>query len=134
MGEEREYLIVLDLLYRIVEANAGSQLEDQRLLEAESLARKFFFHCASSLYLARGTVIGDLPSMKVNFVDAASVNVLARAAVESYLTFHYIFGSSISEQERDLRLYSWRLCGLKERQAFPYSIPEAQQVLAGDQK
>lgn len=137
MEEEREYLIILALLARIIEANKGVEI-DEKLMEAESLAKKFFQHSASTFYLSRGTIIKDLPSVEVNFFDAASINVLARAAVEAFLTFHYIFAASVSQEERDFRFYSWQLGGHKERQK---SLPrvqilkqEAKRVLANDQK
>jgi hypothetical protein len=79
-----------------------------------------------------------LPSVEVNFFDAASINVLARAAVEAFLTFHYIFAASISQEERDSRFYSWQLGGLKERQK---SLPrvqiteqEVKNILGNDQR
>jgi hypothetical protein len=141
MEEEREYLIILDLLCRVVEVNRGVELGDEKLREAEALARKLFFHSASAFYLSRGTTIMDFPSVEVDFVDPASVYVLARAIHESFLVFHYIFGSSISEEERDFRFYSWKLGGLKERQGFskeiqkvPFMFPEVAKVLADDQK
>jgi hypothetical protein len=134
MEEEREYLILLDLLARIIEANKGVEQPDEKLSEAEFLAIKFFQHSASTFYLSRGTIIKDLPSVEVNFFDAASINVLARAAVEAFLTFHYIFAASISHEERDFRFYSWLLGGLKERQKFPCDLPESRKRLANEQK
>ncbi|MCK4385887.1 MAG: hypothetical protein KAW16_09565 [candidate division Zixibacteria bacterium] len=137
MEEEREYLIILALLARIIEANKGVEI-DEKLMEAESLAKKFFQHSASTFYLSRGTIIKDLPSVEVNFFDAASINVLARAAVEAFLTFHYIFGASISQEERDFRFYSWQLGGLKERQkSLPrvqISEQEVKNILGNDQR
>jgi len=134
MEGEREYLILLDLLARIVEANKGVKHADEKPWEAEGLARKFFFHSASTFYLSRGTIIMDLPSVEVNFFDAASINVLARGAVEAFLTFHYIFAVSVSQEERDFRFYSWLLGGLKERQKFPCDLPESKKRLANEQK
>jgi hypothetical protein len=137
MEEEREYLIILDLLFRVGQANAGLEM-DEKLVEAESLARKFFFHSASAFYLSQGTRIEDSPSVKDNFFDWSSVDVLARATFEAFLTFHYIFGASISNEESDFRFYSWQLGGLKERQEFlsiaPVLKQEAKRVLANDQK
>jgi hypothetical protein len=124
MEDDREYLNILDLLYRIVEAGKEAAQRDEMLADAESLARKFFCHCASVLYLSRGTNISDFPSIKVAFFDSASVNVLARAALESFLTFHYIFAAPVSQTRRELRLYAWRLGGLQETQSFPCTRPE----------
>jgi hypothetical protein len=138
MEKEREYLSILDLLFRVVQANDGVEQRNEKLLEAEGLARKLFFHSASAFYLARGTTINDFPSTQVSFFDPASIDVLARAIVESFLTFHYIFGSNISDEERDFRFYSWQLGGLKERQKPLSNIQileqEAKKRLATDQK
>ena len=138
MEEEREYLIILDLLCRVIDANRGIELGDEKLQEAEALARKLFFHSASAFYLSRGTTIMDFPSGEVDFFDPASVAVIARAIHESFLVFHYIFGSSISEEERDFRFYSWQLGGLKEREKWQFAVQikgeEAKEILANDQK
>lgn len=138
MEKEREYLSILDLLFRVVQANDGVEQRNEKLLEAEGLATKLFFHSASAFYLARGTTINDFPSTQVSFFDPASIDVLARAIVESFLTFHYIFGANISEEERDFRFYSWRLGGLKEWQKFLSTVEirkqQAERVLANNQK
>lgn len=134
MEEERKYLIILDLLARIIEANKGVEQPDEKLFEAEPLALKFFQHSASTFYLSRGTIIKDLPFFEVNFFDASSINVLARAIIESFLTFHYVFGSSVSKEENDFRFYSWLLGGLKERENFPCVLPESKKRLASEQK
>jgi len=133
MEREREYLIILDLLCRIVEANRGIELSDHKLKEAESLAKKFFFHSASAFYLSRGTIIHDFPSVQVDFIDPASINVIARACIESFLTFHYLFSSCVSDEERDFRFYSWLLGGLKEREKFLHMLIEAKKVLQDEQ-
>ncbi len=138
MEEDKEYLIILDLLFRVVDCNRGVVQLNQKLFEAESLARKFFCHCASVFYLSRGTNIDDFPSTKVGFFDVASINVLARATIESFLAFHYIFGSKVTEEERNFRFYSWQLGGLKERQKSLPSIQireqQAKKVRANEQK
>ena len=134
MEKEREYLSILDLLFRVVQANGGVEQRNEKLLEAEGLATKLFFHSASAFYLARSTTINDFPSTQVSFFDPASIDVLARAIIESFLTFHYVFGSSVSKEESDFRFYLWLLGGLKERQNFPCDLPESKKVLANEQK
>jgi hypothetical protein len=138
MEEETEYLVILDLLFRVVHASRDIAQNDEKLVEAESLASKFFSHAASAFHLSRGTTIKDFPSTQVSFFDAASINVLARAVVESFLTFHYIFGSDISQEERDFRFYSWQSGGLKERQkSLPrvrISEQEVKNILGNDQR
>jgi hypothetical protein len=134
MDEDKEYLNILDLLYRIVEASKEKANKDEDLSKAQSLVRKFFCHCASVFYLARGTNIADFPSVKIEFPDGASVNVLARAAIESFLTFHYIFDTRAPEKEREFRLHSWLLGGLVETQGFPSQLPEGKRRLERERK
>ncbi len=138
MEEDIEYLNILDLFLRIVQSNVGVKLTDLRLAEAESLARKFFMHCASVFYLGRCTTIKDFPSTLVDFLDAPSINVIARAIVETYLTFHYVFGSNVSEHEREFRFYSWQLGGYKDRQKYLSMVSilkkEADKIKASDQE
>lgn len=118
--KEKEYLLLLDLLYQIIKESKGSPAgQDNRFLEAEALALKLVFHSASVLYLSRGTSIKNLPSSKIDFFDPASINVLARAILETFLTFHYIFVAPKTNQMKDFRYCVWQLGGLCERQKFP---------------
>src|SRR3972149_10962802 len=117
MSNEQEYMDLLDLLYKVVEANRGPlDGYDARFSDAEGLATKFFFHAASVLYLSRRTNIPDFPSAPLKFLDPASIDVLARAAFETFLAFHYVFVAPISSEEKDYRYWAWRAAGLAERQ------------------
>jgi len=122
---EKDYLRVLNLLYQVIEENKGVPAgRDNRLLEAEALATKFFFHSASTLYLSRGTNIKDFPSSEIGFFDPASIHVLTRAALETFLTFHYLFIAPKSSEEQDFRYWAWQLGGLCERQKYRVSKSE----------
>jgi len=123
--KETEYLLLLDLLYQVIEENKGSPAgQDGRFLEAEGLALKLFLHSASAFYLSRGTTIKDFPSLKINFFDPASIHVLTRAILETFLTFHYIFVAPKTDQIRDFRYWAWQLGGFCQRQKFPVHSPE----------
>jgi len=125
MKEEKNYLLLLDLLYQVIEESKGIPTErDNRLLEAEALARKLFCHSASALYLSRGTNIKDFPSIEISFFDPASIHILARAALETFLIFHYLFIAPKNSEEQDFRYWAWQLGGLCERQKYPASKPE----------
>jgi len=70
MKEEKNYLLLLNLFYQVIEENKGIPVgRDNRLLEAQTLARKLFCHSASALYLSRGTNIKDFPSIEISFFD-----------------------------------------------------------------
>ena len=55
----------------------------------------------------------------INFFDSASINIVSRAAFETFLIFHHIFIQPTSIGKRDFRYISWVLSGLIERQNFP---------------
>ena len=54
VNEEPEYLRILRLYGQVINSLAGSELSDQRLVGAQSLALKLFEHAAAILSLARG--------------------------------------------------------------------------------
>ena len=109
----------LDLLFRVIQANRGlSPDPDDRLAYAEGLGLKLFFHAASALYLARGTIIPDFPSVKVQLGDESSINVIARAAFETFLVFHYVFVEPKSLDEKNYRFWVWKANGV----AVPHDI------------
>ena len=121
-NEEEMYLKLLDILLAVVEANKGrmdSDPIDDRFIRAEGLATKFFLHAASVLYLSRGTTIQDLPTMPLKFTDPGSIDVLVRAAYETYLVFHYVFSDPNDIEEQNLRYWTWKASGLAERQHYP---------------
>jgi len=123
-NEQEMYLKLLDLMFTIVEANKGpmdSDPPDDRFKQAEGLATKFFLHAASVLYLSRGTGIPDLPTTPLRFTDPGSVDVLVRAAYETYLVFHYVFCDPKDIEQQNLRYWMWKASGLAERQHYPLS-------------
>jgi len=128
MEKETEYLLLLDLLYQVIKESKGSPAgQNARFLEAEGLALKLFYHSASAFCLSRGTTIKDFPSLKINFFDPASIHVLTRAILETFLTFHYVFVAPKTNQMRDFRYWAWQLGGFCERQKFPVHSPEGKE-------
>ncbi len=127
MLREDDYRRLLIVLLGVTEANKGVPAgDDHRMLDAEGLAQKFFFHAASALYLYRSTTVQEL---RASFFDPASVNVLCRAALETFLVFHYVFVAPKSDDERDCRYISWVLGGYLDRQRFPVWSPEGRRVI-----
>lgn len=122
-----DYQELLKLLIDIGEANKGVVAgNDDRVLDAEGLALKFVFHAASALYLYRST---SIPELGASFFDPGSVNVVCRAALETFLVFHYVFVEPKSDQDRDCRYMAWVLAGYLERQGFSVSSAEGKAVL-----
>ena len=127
-----EFLDLLELYIRIVEANKNTTASgDQRILGAEGLAIKLFGHASTVYYIYHDTV---LPISGIRFTDPASINVLARAAFETFLVFHYLFLAPESEEEEDFRYNSWLLAGYIERQAFPIKSPAGKKKLLEEKK
>ena len=135
--EEKDYIKLLETLIKVAEANKGTALgKDNRLLEAEGLCKKFIGHAASALYLFRSTT---LPSIKVtdrgiSFFDPGSINVLGRAALESFLVFHYVFVEPRSDDEKDFRYYLWLHASHIDKQKFPTRSEEGKKQLNDEKK
>lgn len=124
---ESEYERLLKVLIEVTEANKGFVAgDDDRVLDAEGLALKFVFHAASALYLYRST---SLPEFGASFFDPGSVNVLCRAALETFLVFHYVFVEPQSDEDRDCRYMAWVLGGYLERQELPVWSAQGRAVL-----
>lgn len=127
MDKDKDFLLLLKIFAGAIEANKGLPAgDDDYILDAEGLAAKCFFHSASLLYLSRSTT---LPDIGASFFDTASINVLCRAALESYLIFYYIFVESQTEKEKRFRYSSWLLSDLMEKQKFPARSPQGRKIL-----
>lgn len=127
--KQNDYRTLLKIFVRGVEASkitgAGT---DDRILDAEGLALKFFGHASAAFYLYQGTA---LPLLGANFIDPSSINVIGRAALETFLVFHHVFVAPASEEEeRDFRYMSWLLAGFLGRQTFPLQSPKGKEMLS----
>jgi hypothetical protein len=119
--------LLLRALQRAIQGNKGVQTDpDERILDAEGLAIKCLFHASSCLQLYGGTTLQ--PGAKV--LDAASHGVLARATIESLLTFRYVFVDPEGDPAKELRHLSWVLADLQDRQEFEVTEPAHHEQLA----
>lgn len=135
MENEKELLKVIDSFIKVGEAGKNTLAgKDNRLLDAEGLGFKIFSHAASVLYLYRSTSIPDSSITKISFFDTASINVLGRSALESFLVFQYVFVNNENEEHEDFHYLSWVLGGLIERQNLPVSSPQGKMVLENERK
>ena len=128
-SHKEEYVILLDLFAKVINANKGYSVGDisdgERLLDAHYLANKFIGHALTLLHLSEGTNVHDLPSFKgFSFIDSASIDVLTRASFEAFLVFHYVFFAPTTTEEKDYRYWCYKAAGLAERQNLPESIFE----------
>jgi hypothetical protein len=85
----------------------------------EPLAKKTISHIISSLSLFEGTKFRLSDNTYIQTVDFSSIAVLTRAALETYLTFNYIFVSPKENMDKEFRYYCWDLAGIIEREEFP---------------
>lgn len=88
-------------------------------IDVEGFPRKVFGHAASFATLAydRGTFLpppfARLAGVEIGFFDFASMAVLVRAALETHLTFFYLFAESSNPDQEGFRHLVWRLDGLR---------------------
>lgn len=133
---EEELGCLLRVNYDVVQALVGKKPEDQRLQYSEGLALKLFGHAITALHLTRNRTNIRPPcfDFDVNFVDWASIQVLARASTEVVLAFDYVFRNPVGEDEAEFRYFAWMLAGFVKRESFPVQTAEGKQQIAKDAK
>ncbi len=135
MTDSDEYQKLLDLFIGLVQSQAGNKIEagHEWLNDAQTLSIKLFRHLVSMHVISTGSTIEHNGTPVVFFVDHASVKVLARAALETYLVFYYLFGC----KDRNLSKFrhnTWVLGGLIDRQGSHVSIEEHRSILEREKK
>lgn len=135
MPSGADYSTLLDLFIRLVESQAGKKIDsgDEWLNDAQVLATKLFRHLVSMQTVAAGATVEHDGIPVVFFVDHASVKVVARAALETYLVFFYLYGNS-DRSLSEFRHKTWCLGGLVDRQQFHVSTEQGREVLAREKK
>lgn len=126
---------LLALNFAVVEALHVEGPQNQRSVDAEILSQKLFRHAVTAYALSEGTRTHiDGINGEVAFVDWPSVYVLARACMEAYLVFWYIFVEPANENESEFRYRAWVLSGATRRQSFPALTDEAKNQLVRDKR
>lgn len=122
MNQKPEYLRVLRLYGRCIESLTGWKPSDQRLVDGQSLALKLFEHAAAIYSLADGTPSEPMLGKQGALLLVSSMNVLTRAALETYLLFHHVFvdpqPDDDDDDEFEFRYCAWRLSELSKREQF----------------
>lgn len=97
------------------------------LAHANGLFNKFLLHACSVVELRNGSTIAVDGT---RLVDVASLHVVLRAAIETYLTFEYVFNLAGRSFESSLRYLAWWREGLLSRQRMTADLPLASEVMA----
>ena len=110
-----EFERLLALNYAVADATTKKRVKDPEFVYADTFARKVFQHAASAFMLwrqaARVRVTGiDNPLDLTR--DWPSMEVLARACLETFLAFHYIYIEPETDQDEfQFRYHSWMVAG-----------------------
>lgn len=122
-GLDKRFTTLLRCYGRLIEALKGYKPDDPRLLDCHGLAVRLFLQSATLYHLTKGTDLTPFLPFEGHAVDLASVVVVCRSIIESYLTFSYVFVKSTGD-EFDFRYAAWRLSGHAQRAEFPYTNQE----------
>jgi len=90
---------------------------DKLIYYKQEFLNKFLQHFLTVTYLRKDTFF-ILSKEKKNFYDMASINVIIRSALETYLTFFHIYTESSDDDVIYFRFWSWWRNGLMIRQKF----------------
>jgi len=131
--EAKDCLKLLNSLFQVINANKGPARIEQQWY-AHNLANKFANHCFFAIYLSYNRNQLQLSGKLFELSGLPSIEILTRAAIEAFLTFHYIFYSPVNDEERDYKYWAYRLAGHSERKNMPIISPESKQKFAEDNK
>lgn len=109
-----QYSEILNFTYEVINSLKGKQETDDRQFIGEQLAAKIFLHAATIQYLRNGSNI----TLKAypdgsHVVDFASILVITRAILETYLNLFEIFFEPQNDDEFEYRYAVYQLRGLK---------------------
>lgn len=109
---------LLDLVVEMVDTPGGAPIApgEEWKADRQGLAKKFVLHLNTIQAIQRGStlMVSGTPSP---VVDHGSIQVLARAVLETFIVFAQVFGGPDMEVSR-FRHMTWKLGGLHDRQAL----------------
>lgn len=132
---EKLRLTYSDALTVFFHAVQGSVEEFQALdswrSNSHSLALKMFRHLSSVNTLCQ--IYTDIPPghPSSHYIDFSSAQIITRAAIETFLTFAYIFCQEDLTLSK-FRCEIWQLSGLADREKLVPASVEAEKTLASD--
>lgn len=127
---ELDLATLTELFAVMIESQRGQTLtkDDAWINHAQILAMKLFKQACSVRVMINDTQLSFQDGKQVVFVDHSSATILARACLETFIVFHWIFQS----QDPSLRKFRhgvWRLGGLRDRLKLHPSTDEAMETI-----
>ena len=128
---DTEYSTLLSLFIELIESQNGNKIEpgNEWLNDAQILSIKLFRHLTSMKLLAIGSTVEVRGMQDIYHIDHPSIKVIVRAALETYLVFHFIFDpkdQSLSKFKHKL----WQIGGLADRQKYTTKFVHEHETLA----
>lgn len=122
---EERFAGFLQLAMAMVDAQAGMPVPDGCgwQVDRQALAKQFTFHLHAIHRLSAGSAL-VIRGAQTQYLDHGSIKVLARAAVEAYIVFAYIFGDTQDDVNR-YRHLTWVFGGLMDRQKHTATLEES---------
>ena len=121
---QKNFHEIINLIYNLFEKcflNETKNNNDRKYQQVQLY--KFISNSSSLLYLIQGTpIINNTKDEK--YPDLGSIYLLARAQIENYLIFFYLYLQPDTKDEADFKLYLYELSGLNLRQQFNYTTKE----------
>jgi len=127
---EQDFAIITELFASMIEAQEGQALtpDDAWINHAQVLAMKLFKQACSVRVILNPTQVDFEDGKHVLFVDHSSATILARACLETFIVFHWIFQSK-DPALRKFRHGVWRLGGLMDRLKLHPSTDKARETI-----
>lgn len=131
MYSESELDGLIYLFFSLVESEADKDIlaEMSWKNDAQILAVKIFRHIASVKHLSYGLKFEFENEPSFEFIDYSTINIITRAAFESYLAFNYIYINS-EDTLSVFRHKTWQLAGLIDRSKLIANTSEAKDIQA----
>ena len=127
---DAEYSELLHLFIQLVESQNGREIQpgNEWLNDAQVLATKLFRHIVSMRCLAMESTVEAQDMPNITHIDHASIQVITRAALETYLVFFFVYG----DPDRDLSAFRhkiWHFSGLADRQKYSTRLENSYEIL-----
>jgi len=110
--------------FHVAQSLEGTSSPHPGLSDCNQLAAKLFFHTATIYWLSQGTKAPVPEPDGADFYDFASIGVLTRATLETYLIMFEVFFEPTTDDDREFQHALWLLSGfvIREKSTPPEAI------------